>query len=422
MSDIVREPRKTWAVWENTVLAFETLRDRLFRSFLTVLGVSIGVIIIVGVASVLNGFRQGVVERIETFGTDKISISRFPQMTLTRASYEIRHRKPLSLDDAWAIRDQCPAVLAVNPQQYEDANTVKYRDRELYMPMVCGCFPEIQQVTPQELADGRYFTASENQQRVPVGVIGYSAAQILFPHETAIGKEITVNGSQIRVIGVLAKFNNPGAGDDNPQDQIIIMPYYVFKQALDEWGWDDHYIEVRARAGQLKLAMEQIEEVLRRRRHVAWTAPNDFEMNTAETLVAAFDQIVFATIAVMFALSTVAFMVGGVGVMNVMFASVKERTREIGVRRAIGARRRDIIWQFLIEAMAMTGGGGLLGVAIGEIIMRSLHLLLPTMSNVTPMWARIFGFFGSMSVGLLFGLWPAITAARLDPIKALRYE
>ncbi len=414
--------KRTWAIWENTLLAFETLRDRLFRSFLTVLGVSIGVIIIVGVASVLNGFRQGVIDDIETFGTDKISISRFPQMVLTRASYEIRHRKPLTLDDAWAIRDQCPDVLAVNPEQYENADTVKYRDRELYMPLVCGCFPEIQQVTPQELAEGRYFTASENQQRVPVCMIGFEAARTLFPHGSAIGKEIMVNGSAVRVIGVLAKFNNPGASDDDPQNQIIIMPYWVYKQALGEWYWHDHYIEVRVRPGRLKLAMEQIEEVLRRRRHVAWTAPNDFEMDTSETLVAAFDNIVFATIAVMFALSTVAFMVGGVGVMNVMFASVKERTREIGIRRAIGARRRDIIWQFLVEAMAMTGGGGLVGVVIGEVLMRSLHYLLPTMSNVTPMWARVFGFFGSMSVGLIFGLWPAITAARLDPIKALRYE
>lgn len=419
---MAKKQKRTWAVWENTVLAFETLRDRLFRSFLTVLGVSIGVIIIIGVASVLNGFRQGVVESIEMFGNNNITVSRFPQMTMSRPSYEIRRRKPLTLEDAWAIRDQCPAVLAVDPQQYESPDTVKYRDRELYMPTVCGCFPEFQQITPQELADGRYFTASENQQRVPVCVIGYAAAQTLFPHETPIGKEINIDGNQVRVIGVLTKFQDPSGGDDNPRDQLILMPYYVFKQTIGGWWWNDHQIKVRARTGQLRLALEQIEEVLRRRRHVAWTAPNDFEMNTTDSLIAAFDRIVFATIAVMFALSTVAFMVGGVGVMNVMFASVKERTREIGVRRAIGARRRDIIWQFLIEAMAMTGGGGVIGVVIGQALMLSLHWLLPSMPNVTPMWARVFGFLGSMSVGLLFGLWPAITAARLDPIKALRYE
>ncbi|MEN6625337.1 MAG: ABC transporter permease [Candidatus Sumerlaeia bacterium] len=419
---MVKTKKRTWAVWENTLLALQNLRDRSFRSFLTILGVSIGVIIIMGVASVLNGFRQRFVDRVEQFGTSNIYITKFPIMSMNRWSYDIRHRKALMPEDAWAIRDQCPAVLAINAELFDEVDTVKYRDRELFMPTVRGTFPDLEQVYPIELADGRYFTLTENQQRVPVCMINWDAAETLFPHGQAVGKSIVVKNRLLKIIGVMGRLNDSSSRDEDDAQGLIYIPYNVFRQMFPSPWNESHFITARARPGQLKQALEQIEDVLRRRRHVAWTAPNDFDINTSASIVASFDRIVFATIAVMFALSTVAFMVGGVGVMNVMFASVKERTREIGVRRAIGARRRDIVWQFLVEAVVMTGVGGLFGVLVGEAMMYGFAVYLPSLPNNTPMWARIFGLFGSMSVGLLFGLWPAITAARLDPIKALRYE
>lgn len=413
------KPRRTWAIWENTVMAFQTLRDRSFRSLLTVIGVSIGVIIIIGVASVLNGFRQNVVDNFASWGTSNVFVTRFPLMSMSRPSREIRKRKHLTLQDAEAIREECPAVLAVSPEKFDSSN-VKYGNQEMMNAQLRGAFAEARDVHDIKLSEGRFYTSEENRLRASVCVIGASVSETLFARLSPIGKTIALDGKRLRVIGVMEKSKNSTSGEESSDDTIIYLPYTVFRDMHPYY--DDNFIIARARPGQLRLAIEQIEEVLRKRRHVAWKDPNDFEVNTFDSMVASFDKIVFATLAVMFALSTVAFMVGGVGVMNVMFASVKERTREIGIRRAIGARRRDIIWQFLTEAMAMTGGGGLIGVLIGEGIMRGLFWLMPAMPNTTPMWARLFGFFGSVGVGLVFGLWPAIQAAHLDPIKALRYE
>lgn len=414
--------QRTRAMWENTVLALQTLRDRSYRSFLTMLGVAIGVIIIIGVASVLNGFRQGTIDQIERFGTSNIYVSKFPMFSMT-SWWEYRRRKPITLEDAAAIREQCPAVMAVNAElhAHEDDVSAKYRERSFDMPNIVGSFPSIQQTLPTDISQGRYFTDAENQQRMPVCVIGWNIAETLFPHEVAVGKNISLNNKIVRVCGVLAKFGDPN-DEDNWQDMNLILPYYTFKQMFPSRWNVSHFITAKARPGRLKMAVDQIEDLMRRRRHVPWKADNDFELNTSSTMIASFDRIVFTTIAVMFALSTVAFIVGGVGVMNVMFASVKERTREIGIRRALGARRRDIVWQFLVEAGVMTGVGGLAGVIIGIAVMRAFEHVLPQMPNNTPVWACVFGFIGSTSVGVLFGLWPAITAARLDPIKALRYE
>jgi len=415
-------PRRRLLLWENTVLAFEALWDRKFRSFLTSLGVFIGVVIIIGVASVLNGFRQQLVDRVESFGTNTIYISRFSPIHIGRTSSDIRKRKPLSLDDAWAIRDECPAVAAVSPTMERGISqgVVKYEGQEMIGARLRGCFPSQAQVLNQELAQGRFFTEEENRRGLAVAVIGDRVATTLFPSVPATGKEILADGQRYVVIGVMEKFRNAPFGGESPEDSLLLIPYFKLHKT---YPWmRDNWITVLAKSGRRAEAMEQIEEALRKRRHIPWKAPNDFELMTTDSLIAAFDAIIFAALAVMVALSSVAFLVGGVGVTNVMFASVKERTREIGIRRAIGARKRDVIWQFLTEAMALTGVGGVLGVVAGEIMIQTVAVVFPGVPCATPIWARVFGFFGSVGVGLFFGLLPAITAARLDPITALRYE
>jgi putative ABC transport system permease protein len=268
--------------------------------------------------------------------------------------------------------------------------------------------------------EGRFFTTPENLHRTTVCVIGYAIGDALFGQTSALGKEILVDGRKFRVIGVIAKRKAGPFGSENPDDKNVLIPYYTLKRFYPQL--DDNFIAVAAHPGMLESAKDEIGEVLRRRRRLRWNEADNFELGTADSIIAAFDSIVLATLAVMFMLSTVAFIVGGIGVMNIMLVSVKERTREIGLRKALGARRRDIAWQFLLEAMALAATGGILGLAAGEGLLVLIARFAAQIHISTPLWARVFALCGSCGVGLFFGLWPAVKAARLDPIVALRYE
>jgi putative ABC transport system permease protein len=407
---------------ENGRLALDTLIANKFRSFLTCLGIFIGVLIVVCVASVLNGFRQSVVDQVEEFGTNNIYIYRFPFVSMGRPPREILNRKPLNLGDAWAIRDLCPSVNLVSPGISPPLWLAKarYQNQEVDTPQVRGVFPENSAVGNHFPVEGRFFTHQENERRVAVCLIGWAINEALFPSGGAVGKAIHVDGRKYEVIGVLEKRKTGPFGADNHEDGLILVPYWTLMHYYP--FLDDHFIAVQAVRGQMDQAKEEITEVLRRRRKVRWNEASNFEVGTADSIIQSFDGIVFATLAVMFLLSTVGFMVGGVGVMNIMLVSVKERTKEIGLRKAVGARRVDIMGQFLTEAMTLALIGGLLGLLAGEGLLRLLGLFVPGLPSSTPGWARLFAFCGSAGVGLFFGLWPAWKAARLDPIEALRYE
>jgi ABC-type antimicrobial peptide transport system permease subunit len=406
---------------ENLKLAFDTLRAHKLRSFLTVLGVVIGVGVIIVVASLLAGFDNAVQEDITQWGADTAFVSKFPSgIRMGRLTKEERMRKPLTAQDGFAIEENCPAVKAVAISLFpdSDANKLRYKDQEVVGLDFRGTFPSFINVYANAaMKHGRFINEADTHHRMNVVVVGESVAETLFPVTDPLEKEVLVNGHTFRIIGV---FEKPKGGfNDSDEDKRVVIPYDTMRKLYP--ASKEHGIRVQALEGQLDTAVDQVRDLLRRRRNVAFNAPDNFGISTAQQIISQFHDIVSMIVIVTVVLSSIGLLVGGVGVMNIMLVSVTERTREIGVRKAIGARRRDITWQFLFEAMALTSLGGILGIMIGGGVAQIIRALSP-MKAAVPMWAVAAGIIVSAGVGLIFGVWPAMKAARLDPVEALRYE
>ncbi len=406
---------------ENLALALDTLRAHKLRSFLTVLGVVIGVGVIIVVGALLAGFDSAVQDSISGFGADTAFISKFPQGPrfgrLTKAE---RMRKELLAEDGFALVEQCSAVQAVAISLFPPARNpgVRHKDAEVVGIDFRGTFPEFVDVYANAaMKSGRFFNKSENERKLKVAVIGENIADALFGTLDPLGKEILVDGSTFEVIGV---FEKPKAGFDNSgEDRRVTVPYYTVKKIYPQA--ENVGIRMQAKPGKLDLAVDQVRDTLRRRRGDRYSDPDSFSIMTSQQAIEQFHSIVGAIAGVTLAISAIGLLVGGVGVMNIMLVSVTERTREIGVRKAIGARRSDITSQFLLEAMTLTGLGGLIGIlASSSIVM--LIPLLTSWSATVPAWAIAVGEIVSIGIGVVFGVWPAMKAARLDPVEALRYE
>jgi putative ABC transport system permease protein len=407
---------------ENFELAINTVREHKLRSFLAVLGVMIGVMMIILVVGMVEGFRTTIQDEITSSGVNTAWAWRFNQgPTNGRRPKEERERKPLTLEDGEAVLQLCPAVkqMTIAIYNWERPHSVRYQNNEVQGGEFRGTFANYPEVDSSEsMKRGRFFTEAENTHRENVVVIGEDVATALFPSlDDALGKEVLVDGSSFLVVGV---FEKPVGGiGTNDQDRRVVTPYHTFTKIFP--ASFEVFLGILAYPGKLDTAVDQAREVLRRRRNVPYEKPDDFSIQTNAEAVQQFNDIIGGVALVIVVLSSIGLLIGGIGVMNIMLVSVTERTREIGVRKAIGARRRDISWQFLFEAMVLTGTGGVIGILVGSGIV----LLVPAVSSlksVVSLWAVILGFTVSVSIGLLFGVWPATKAARLNPVEALRYE
>jgi len=415
------------ALGENARMAFDALYQNKSRSFLTVLGVVIGVTTLIAVSSVLAGLDASIRDYLSEFGADTIFIFKYNiGIRTTRPTPEELNRRPLTIDDAMAIKAECPSVLEVDAQAlaritgpFPPTASARYEGREVSAVNYRGNLPTAVDVYSFRFLYGRYFTEAEDDHRSDVAVIGYDVYNSLFPSEDPLGKEVQVRGTLYTVIGVLDK-RKGGLNTGQSVDVDFWVPYRTYRKHNPQD--DEMAISAAAIPGKIDEAEDEIRGVLRRTRKLAYNDPDNFGMTSAQEIAEQFRQIVGSIAGLIIAVSSVGLLIGGVGVMNIMLMSVTQRTREIGVRKAIGARRRDIIWQFLTEAVALTGAGGLLGVGLGWCVSRLMRAVLPSLPSAVPLWAVLLAVAVSMSVGLFFGMYPAIKAARLDPVDALRYE
>ena len=414
--------------FENIKMGLDTLWHHKLRSALTILGVVIGTMTVIVIAAFVAGIDARVSKEIESFGTNSIYIYRFDPGFNFNPTQEERMRKPLSYEDMLAVESECPSVTYatafISPIDFfggpfTERVNVRYRDIEMTNAAVQGTSPSYFKMGVTNIDEGRYFTDEENKRHANVLVIGRDVANTLFPYTNAVDREVSINGRGYKVVGVLAERDVflVGAEDPNNENKAVYMPYLTVKKLYP--NVDDNFLMAQARPGQMRQAVEEIRELLRRRRKVAYGAPDSFGISTSEQIISQFGAITGGVFALMVAISSVGLLIGGIGVMNIMLVSVTERTREIGVRKAIGARRKDIVIQFLIEAATLTGVGGILGILVGAGIALLIQTIMPT---YIPLWSPVVGFGVSVALGLGFGLWPAWKAARLNPIEALRYE
>jgi putative ABC transport system permease protein len=407
---------------ENLKQAMDTLKAHKLRSFLTVFGVVLGVSVIMLVAALITGFDQQVQESVKQYGADTAFISRFDQGPHGggRRPKDERERKPLTLEDAEAIKEGSPAVknVTVFLTWWEQPHSVRTKSGEVTAIDFRGVQANFGQVYANAATlEGRFISEGDDLHREKVVMLGENAAPVLFPGVSPVGKDVMIDGSAFLVIGVVEKPKGMFGTDD--EDRRVLIPYNTFRKIYP--AAYENSIRLQAYPNILDQAVDQATEVLRRRRNVPFNGKDSFSIQTSQQIVEQFHSIMGMVALATIVLSGIGLLIGGVGVMNIMLVSVTERTREIGIRKAIGAKSGDITWQFLLEAMTLTGAGGVIALLLvnGLVLLVRLGLKWP---GSVPVWAAVTGIVVSVCVGLVFGVWPAMKAAKLDPVEALRYE
>jgi len=408
-------------------MASDTIRSNKLRSGLTVLGIVIGVAVVIGVSSIGRGLDDNARARLATVGSNVIFAFHLDPLTFGRMTEEMRTRKELTMDDAEAMQGlpHVKVVAALLRIFRQDLGTgtysVKYQGRKAKNTMLEGNTASMLDVEDLPLARGRWISEADDDHRAPVVVLCHDTAEELFGNADPLGKEVNIEGHLFQVIGTIGKIQSVFNRGKDPIDNRVILPLRTFKMLHPEMK--QHWIVAKATShDDVPKAIDEIRELLRRRRKVAFDQPDNFALFTTESLAEVWNQITGGLFIGMFAISSVGLVVGGVGVMNIMLVSVTERTREIGVRKAVGARRHDILLQFTLEAIMLTAVGGVIGILAGAFVVWAIPMVWPTLPARLSMFWVWFGFSSAAGVGLVFGIYPAWKAASLDPIESLRYE
>lgn len=407
---------------ESAKMAFDTLRTNKLRSSLTILGVTVGVVTILAMVSIIQGLNRSFSEQIESLGSNTIFISKFDPSFGKPPGQEERQRKELTIEDANALRDGVSTAVGVSPMQRAIAVTIRYEDKQTDTPILLGVTPYYEFTQSQYISYGRFIIDSDLRERSNVVVLGQDLVKALFPSgEDPIGKDIKIEGNPFQVVGVMGVL---GSFFGQSRDNIAFIPLTTnqkYYPRIDPPG-TIFVIIIRPRTrADVKQTMDEARDILRIRREVKYGEKDNFGISSQDALLDIYNQLTGATYLVLTAISAVALMIGGIGVMNIMLVSVTERTKEIGIRKAVGATHAGILSQFLIEAVMLTAVGGAIGVFIGEMLSFLINTYSPLPAYI-PVWAIILGLVASAGVGVVFGVFPAWKAANLDPIEALRFE
>lgn len=409
---------------ENILTAFRAIREQKLRSFLTCLGIIIGVATVILMVGVIQGFNRQFIESFQAYGATLVQFQKLDDRFGGGGPLpeEQRLRPNLTLEDAEAIRRYATAIAFVSPERWMSRNVdVRYRNRRVQGPSVGGTTHQYPDANSHFVAQGRFFTPGEQRHAMAVTIIGKTIAETLFPHTDPLGRQISINGRPFRVIGVFEK--KGGFLDGGGADLQMVIPIGQFDRLWPEREKEYGCViaTVPRSAELMDLAIEQGTQILRERRGLRFNQPNNFGIRTPERNIRIFKQITGGVSAAMIVIAGISLLIGGVGVMNIMLMNVTQRTREIGVRRALGARQADIRQQFQTEAITLSVVGGATGVLMGIGLSRLVALVSPFPPVLSP-WSVLAGLVVAGLVGFFFGTYPAYRAARLDPIEALRYE
>jgi len=404
---------------ESFVMALNSLKTHKLRSVLTTLGIIIGVTTVITMMSLTEGLKKSVEEELSVLGSDTFYVDKFPAIITSGKQWrEYSRRKDLTYQDALAIGEVCPSVKTVAADiSLYPGEMIKYRGESTDRVPIWGVTETYLQVYSYYVDWGRFITPTDVEHRRKVCVLGRDVVEKLFPYDDPLEKYIRSGPHRFLVVGVLEE---KGSFMGSSQDNLVMIPLTTLQKLAGENFSVDIGVKPDS-PGAMQNARDEVVTLLRRRRGLAYNDPNDFEIHTQDSLMGVFNNITGAAFAVVIGVASISLLVGGIGIMNIMLVTVTERTREIGIRKALGAKRKDILWQFLVEAAALSAVGGTIGILLGFLLGKLVGSVSPLPSTV-PLWSVLLGLGFSTVVGMFFGIYPATKAARLDPIVALRYE